>query len=233
MARFSRLIKLFTVFLIPTLLSGCGPDLGVFEDENENYYDNFGKVTGLYDGGYHDYDIEESLYNKTTFNDLKWEKSEYEVSIEPYLYIVVPFEAELKIEAIVLFFYTTENVNVEISSFYFENNSVAPQKIKYLSSPDTEIVHDDETDTDVEVEIDYDDPPKEKSLASVNMHFSKEEWYSFTLGDFKQRDYNDGCLHTAENGLLYLRVENNSGFNRDTMTSVNFSFINLLVRAVE
>ena len=222
-----RLLKMLSIFSLPLFISGCGPSLGVFEgDDGENYYDSFGDVKGLYDGGSKSYDIKKSLSNDTTINHFSWEKDEYKVETDPYLYLILPFEAQLKIQSIVLFFYTTENVTVELSAFYFVNETFAPQKIKYLSSPDTEIVDDHEE------EIEYDDPKKETSIVNGTMSLYKEEWNSFVFGSFNQDGYNDGYLHTGIDGLLYLRIENNSGFNRDTMQSFSFTFINLFIRAV-
>ena len=43
----------------------------------------------------------------------------------------------------------------------------------------------------------------------------------------------DGLLHTGSNSVLYIRVENNSGHDRGTTEPVTFTFINLLVRAIE
>ena len=233
--RAKRLLTVSAFLLTPFLLTSCGPDLGVFgEGEDVNvYYDSFGKVKGLYDGGSHSYDVEDSLYNSKTINEFTWEDDDDEVKKEQYLYIVLPFKEALTIQAIVLFVYVTENIDMEINCFYFENESYAPSNIKYLSSPDTETVENPETHEQEEVEIVYDDPPKEYSLATVEGSYYKEEWNNFVLGDFRQMGYVDGYLHAGIGGLLYIRIENNSGFNRDTMKSVSFSFINLMVRAIE
>lgn len=235
MALRNRLLKMFLALSMPLLISSCGPDLGVFEDGasgRKDYYASFGDVKGLYDGGNHSYNVKNSLYNETTVNELSWEDDDYEVKQEEYVYLIVPFKEELKIEAVVLMINPKENINIEINCFYFINETYAPQNIKYLSSPDTEIIHNEETGEDEEVEIEYDDPPKDMSMTTIKTVFNKEEWYSFVLGDFKQEGYSDKYLHTGQNGLLYIRFENNSGFNRDTMTSISFNFINLMVRAV-
>ena len=234
MGKKSLLLKALSFFFTPFLLTGCGPDLGVFEGkDNEEYYNCFGDVKGLYDGGSHSYDVEDSLYNETTYKELTWEDEDDEVKSEEYLYIIIPFKQELLIQAIVLFAYTDINIDLEINCFYFNNESEAPQNIKYLTSPETETVTNPDTGEDEEVPIIYDDPPKEISMTTIKQSFYKEEWNSFALGDFRQRDFVDGKLHATNNGLLYIRFENNSGFNKDTMNSVRFKFINLMVRAVE
>ena len=221
----NRLLRMLTIFIMPLFISGCGPNLGIFEgDDGENYYEAFGDVKGLYDGGDHSYDVEDSLANEKTINEFSWDDGD-EVEEEAYLYIIIPFEKELKIQSVVLFFKTDINVMVELSCFYFPDDSSTPEKIKYLSSPDKEHEEDEE-------EIVYDDPAKENSIANGSITLYKEEWSSVSFGNFQQEGHLDDYLYTAVDSLLYIRIENNSGFNRDTMTSVSFTFITLLVRAV-
>lgn len=223
-----RLLKMLAVLLLPLFASGCGPDLGVFEKKGlSEYYDSFGEVEALYDGGSKSYDVENSLYNKKTLDDFSWEKDEYKVEDQEYLYIIVPFKVELKIQAIVICFRSLTTVNLKLSCFYFQDDSSAPQKIKYLSSPDTEIVEEEE------VEIEYDDPPVENAIMTGETTLKTGKWTSLVLDKFQQAEHDDNYLYTNDNGLLYIRVENNSGFNRDTMESFTFSFTNFMVRAVE
>jgi hypothetical protein len=47
-----------------------------------------------------------------------------------------------------------------------------------------------------------------------------------------QPGHYDGKLYTDFGGALYIRVENNSGWRKDELQPVSFTFINLLVRAV-
>ena len=223
-----RLLKMFTILLMPLLVSGCGPDLGVFEKKGlSEYYDSFGDVQALYDGGSKTYDVEDSLYNKKTLDDYSWEKEEYKVEDQAYLYIIVPFKVELKIQAIILCFRSLSTVNLKLSCFYFQDDTYAPQKIKYLSSPDTEIVEEQE------VEIEYNDPPVDVAIMTGETTLQSNKWTSLVFDRFQQAEHYDNYLYTNNDGLLYIRIENNSGFNRDTMESFTFSFTNLMVRAVE
>ena len=223
-----HLLKMLAVLLTPLLVSGCGPDLGVFEEKGlSEYYDSFGDVEALYDGGSKSYDVENSLYNKKTIDDYSWEKDEYKVVDQEYLYIIVPFKVELKIQAIVICFRSLSTVDMKLSCFYFQDDSYAPHKIKYLSSPDTEIVDEQE------VEIEYDDPSVEDAIMTGETTLKNGKWTSLVLDNFQQTGHDDSYLYTNNDGLLYIRIENNSGFNRDTMESFTFSFTNLMVRAVE
>lgn len=219
-----HLLKTITLVSMLTL-TGCGVDLGVFEGDDgyESYYESFGDVDALYDGGKHTYDIKDSLFNADLIQGSEWEDEDDAVKKEEYLYLILPFEKELKIECIALAFCSPFNCNIEFNMFYFVNADATPEKIKYLSSPDT----DGEGE-----EIIYDDPPKENSILNGKISLIREEWGSYTFGDFKQQGYGDGYLHTGQEGLLYLRIENNSGYNKGTLTPVTFTFVDLIVRAV-
>ena len=229
----NRLLK--TISLISMLaISGCGVDLGVFEkdDDYESYYESFGDVDALYDGGEHSYDIKKSLFNADLIQGSGWEDEDDEVKKEEYVYIVLPFEKELKIECIALAFMSPFSSNLELNMFYFVNSDYAPEKIKYLSSPDTEPVYDEDDNYIGEKEIEYDDPSKEESILSGELSLIREEWASYSFGGFKQDGYQDGYLHTGQDGLLYIRIENNSGHNKETLVSATFTFVDLIIRAV-
>ena len=228
-----KISYLFSVVLILALIvfsTGCAVDLGTFGEDGDytEYYESFGDVVGLFDGGELSYDIEDSLFNEKTVNELAWEDEDDEVQMKEYVYIILPFEKEMKLESIALYIKSDKDCVIYISSYYFINEDAAPKKIKYLSSPDTETIYVD--DEPVEVEIEYDDPVPVDSLSSEEVYLSANEWGSFILSNFKQTGYDDDCLHTGENGLLYIRIENNSGRNVSTLPSCAVSFLNLLVR---
>lgn len=234
--RVIRFIAVGLFIIILFSLSACF-DLGAFEEDDgthESYYSSFGTVEGLYDGGTREYKVEESLFNDYTVDNMDWEDDDDEVKDEEYLYIVLPFECEMKIESIALFVTSDETTTLEINSFYYENGSVAPAKIKYKSSPDTEIITEDDgegNEIEREVEIEYDDPLPEESIADSVCETVVNEWSSFILSDFKQQGYEDGLLHTGKNGMIYIRINQNSGLFREK-TACSFKFINLLVRTV-
>lgn len=215
-------------------LTGCSVDVGVLDksDNLESYYKALGKVKGLYDGGDHSYDVEDSLFNSKTINEYSWEKSEYEVKQEEYVYIIIPFKEDLKIESIALVFKPNITVTMTINCFYFPNEDAAPEKIKYLTSPDTDPEDEDKP-------IEYDDELVGESLLTGEKKLTSGVWDNFGLGGFKPTDprYNDGCLHVEDGGLFYLRIENNSGWNRDsedvTLKPFAFTFLDLIVRAIE
>ena len=229
----NRLFKVISLTSMLTL-TGCGVDLGVFEkeDDYQSYYESFGDVDALYDGGKHSYDIEKSLFNADLIQGSSWEDEDDEVKKEEYVYIILPFEKALKIECIALAFMSPVGCNLEFNMFYFLNADYAPEKIKYLSSPDTEPVYDDDGNYIGEEEIVYDDPSKEESILSGSLSLIRNDWGSYSFGGFKQEGYEDGYLHTGQNGLLYIRIENNSGNNKETLVPATFTFVDLLVRAV-
>ena len=224
---------LLTLLLAATC-SSCGPSLGIYDESGgyEKLYDAFSDIKALYDGGSATYDFEDSLLNEKTINEFQWKDEDDEVKEKEYLYLTLPVEEDQNIEAIILFFKSPYSQTLEFSSFYFPNEDATPKKIKYLSSPDTEPEYDDDDNYIGEKEIEYDDPPREVSLSGGSLSLTKEEWNSFAFGGFKQAGFEDGLLHAQKDGFIYLRIENNSGFNRDTLQAVKFSFINLMIRAV-
>ena len=228
--------KLSTMLALAAMacLSACAVDLGEFEkgDGYKSLYDSLGDVDALYDGGKETYDVEESLFNAKTVQEFKWEKEEYEVKQHQYLYIIIPFEKELRLENIALYAYTPVRVLLHLSVFFYEDPAEAPQKIKYLSSPDTKPIYDDDGNVIGEEPIEYDDPPVEEAILTGDVDLAREEWTSFVMANFKQPGYSDGYLHTVTDGLLYIRAENNSGFHRDDMTPITYSFVNLIMRSV-
>ena len=137
----NRLLKVIPLISL-LALTGCGVDLGVFEidDGYQSYYESFGDVDALYDGGKHTYDIEKSLFNADLIQGSYWADEDDEVKKEVYVYIILPFEKALKIECIALAFMSPFSCSLEFNMFYFINSDYAPEKIKYLSSPDTEPV---------------------------------------------------------------------------------------------
>ena len=224
---------LFSIVLILALIvfsTGCATDLGTFSEDNdyEEYYESFGDVVGIFDGGDLSYDVEDSLFNYTTVNELKWEDDDDAVEEKEYVYIVLPFEKEMILESVALYVKASKDCTIYINAFYFQDDTVTPKKIKYLSSPDTETIEVD--GQPVEVEIEYDDPLKADRVSSAEVHLTQDEWGSFILSNFTQAGQLDGNLHTQEDGLLYIRIENNSGFNVSTLPSCPITFINLLVR---
>ena len=215
------------------VLTAC-VDLGKFnaDDDYQSFYDSIGDVEGLFDGGSHSYDLRRSLFNAYTLEKSDWEDDDDRVAYEEYAYLVIPFKTALTIESVALGMNSEVPMDVEVSAFYYESAELAPAKIKYKSSPDTEIITVVEDDVEVrkEVEIKYDDPAKNDRIAGV-ICYATNEWGSFLMEGFTQSGFTDGCLHTDDGGLLYLRIENNSGLNKQT-GNCSFSFINLMIRAI-
>ena len=221
--------RLLSISLFSILLTSCSFDLGVFEKEGDSYqsyYDTFGEVVGIVkEDEKYNYNVKNSLFNDTTVKSYSWEKSEYEVKEKDYVYISIPIKEVLKIESVALYVKSTNTINMEITSFYFPTSASIPQKIKFKDSPDM-------SEDDPPVPIQYDDPAKELSLCNETIPLTEGTWTYFILEDFAQEGYEDKYLHTAKNSYLYIRVENNSGLNK-LMPSVTFTFLNLLIRAID
>ncbi len=229
MAGKHHLFKL-PLLLFSMSLTACGMDLGTFSESDDLsvYYDAFGDLEGLYDGGDESYDFEDSLFNEYTLEKFEWEDSGDAVESQEYLYLIIPFKEDLTIETLAFFIYTDVNVAIELNFFYYAPDASRPSKIRYLTSP-TEEYNDD---TEQYEPIEYDDPDVSTSICTIKGNIVKEEWNSFACEGFNQPDYDDGCLHAQDDGYLYIRMENNSGFNTETMTHFSFKFINFIIRAI-
>ena len=227
-----------------SILSGCTPDMGVFDKSDNNlgfddYYASFGDVVGKYEknNAFTDdsYDIEKSITNDYILEFLEWEDDANKVEFRQYVYIVIPFERDLKIDSLALFVASNSsepnNIELEFSLFYFKDSDSCPKddKLKKQSDPDTK------TEDGKEVVIEYGDPKKDDRIAysTLNVNHVYEDVYfegfhQTTTGDSY---VSDNCLLAKEDSYLYIRVENNSALNRN-MTPVSISFMNLLVRAI-
>ena len=219
------------------VITSCTPDMGVYNKEDggfDDYYGSFDDIVGIYDGESQmekiSYDIKDSITNDYTIENLSWENSEKKVVYKQYIYIVIPFKRDLKVESLALFVNSDPNIakntgiSLEFSAFYFKDSSSCPDESKLKKSTDP----DDGTE--------YSDPLKEARVAAASLRVS-HEFDSFLLDGFHQtvdigESYvSDKCLLAKEDSFLFIRVENNSSINKD-MTPVDISFISLLVRAV-
>ena len=214
----------------------------------EDYYEAFGDVIGIYDdnkvASKVNYDFSKSIFNDYIVKNLKWKSEEDKVLYKEYCYIVIQFKQEMKIDSLALYVAkdssVSKNVNLEFSAFYFEDESQTPQNIKLLSSDDVRIVSKDDGNggtIEVTEEIEYDDPKKENRNGFSNKVVSNSfdgfiiERFS-QINDGRESYVSDNCLVVKSGSLLYIRCENNSGLNKNSLNPCSFSFMNLLVRKV-
>jgi hypothetical protein len=230
------------LFIAPSLviiagLSSCNPDLGKYDSEDglNDFLDDIDDLKGLYESKKNDnefefksdtYDLEDSITNEYIMQYLACEDSSKQVPFKKFVYIVIPFKSDLKIESLSLYVKanSTTEVKLSFSAFYFKDSGSCPDKDKLRKM----------NDADVGI---YSDPPKENSVASASL--SVGNYYDgFVLSGFHQtvdigESYvTENCLCVKKNSYLYLRVENNSALNKTTMQPVDISFINLLIRAL-
>ena len=238
----------FCLFIVPSImlivfLSSCNPSLGKFDKEEggfEDYYNSIGDIIGKYEAPKDDdqtqtefksvtYDLEDSITNEYIMEYLKWKDDTKKVDFRQYVYIVIPFTSDLKIEELALYVCTNasydKNANrtLEISAFYYPSESDCPEDGDLLKMSDGEKA--------------YTDPPNYYSIAKASINVTSS-FDSFVLSGFHQTvGYGesyvvDSMLSVKKDSYLYLRIENNSALNKGTMTPIDISFINLLVRAV-
>lgn len=226
------------------ILSSCSPSLGIYDKEEGNfgfddYYASFGDIVGKYEenNDFTDdsYDVKKSITNEYIMDLLEWEDGAKKVEFRQYVYIVIPFERDLKIESLALYLASNldepSNIELEVSLFYFKDSDSCPKddKLKKQSDPDTK------TEDGKEVVIEYGDPKKENRIAystlNVNHVFEDIYFENFHQTTTEESYVSDNCLVAKKDSYLYIRVENNSALNRD-MTPVKISFMNMLVRAI-
>jgi len=223
--------------LLPSfLLTGCF-DLGQLggsgsgREAFEKYYDAFYDVKA-YTYSASDpyktwtYNIEDSLFNDETVNSFEWADEEDKVSAQKYLYIIIEPKQAMKIEQIMLYFYSEEKADLSISSFYVESESLMYEKPMFTESPE----FDEESQP-----IDYDDPNLDEtavlSVYDETKTISSKTWSGLMIDSFKQDGHSDRKLHMEADSLFYLRINNNSGYYK-TLSPATFSFIDLAIRAV-
>lgn len=232
------------LFIAPSLvlivlLTSCNPDLGKYDKEDgyDGFLDDIGDISGIYevqDGEDPNkfkfettkYDLEDSITNEYIMQTLACQESDKEVAFKQYVYIVIPFKNDLKIESLALYVKanTKTETKLSFSAFYFKDEDSCPETNKLKKMSDA----DDGT---------YSDPVETDCVASASVNVGNY-YDSFVLSGFHQtadigKSYvADNCLLAEEDSFLYLRVENNSALNKATMTPVEISFINLLVRAI-
>ena len=231
------------LFIAPSLviiagLSSCNPDLGKYDSEDgyNDFLDDIDDLSGLYESPKSDdpstiefksdkYDLEDSITNEHIMEYLSCEDSSKQVPFKKFVYIVIPFKSDLKIESLSLYVKanSTTEVKLSFSAFYFKDSGSCPDMDKLRKMNDADGF--------------YSDPVKENSVASASL--SVGNYYDgFLLSGFHQtvdigESYvTDNCLNAKKNSYLYLRVENNSALNKATMEPVEISFINLLIRAL-
>ena len=241
---------LFGLFVAPFImfLFSCSPDLGQFNTENglDDYYDCIDDLVGKYESPKGDdptkmelknqtYDLEDSITNDYIMEHLDWKDGAEKVEFRQYIYIVIPFKRDLKVESLAFFVrkdQASPSAKLEFSAFYFPNSDSCPKddKLKKSSDPDTKIEDGNE------VVIEYADPKKELRNSSATISVTNS-FDSFVIEGFSQTfDYgtsyvSNRCLLAKEGSYLYLRIENNSALDR-SMNPISIQFINLLIRAV-
>ena len=232
---------LVCLFIAPFLviiagLTSCNPNLGKYDSEDglNDFLDDIDDLKGLYESKKDDdqfefksdtYDLEDSITNEYIMQYLACEDSSKQVPFKQFVYIIIPFTEDLKIDSLSLYVKANSKtaVKLEFSAFYFKNSDSCPDTDKLRKMNDADGL--------------YSDPVKENSVATASL--SVGNYYDgFVLSGFHQtvdigESYvTDNCLNVKKNSYLYLRVENNSALNKTTMKPVDISFINLLIRAL-
>lgn len=199
-------------------------DLGAFGDGEEegykDYYESFGSVEALYQDGSASYDIEDSLYNTTTINELKWDSSSDEVSEEEYAYIAIPVEVGMSIKSFSLFLKSNITTTLHIKVYVLTDGASIPSGF---------FRYDDDPDDDS-----YDDPTDEFLVNTVTVSCTEGKWISFSCSFGRKGTSNKSGYRVSDGDIILLRIDDNTGFGKAAgYPRCAFRFINLMVCASE
>ena len=145
---FKRIVRSCIAFCIAAILAiaACGcEDLGEYSSIEE-YYASLGDVVLIDGTGKREtkYSVEEYFYNKDSQeNFLKGEDGAYRgVSYDDYVYVAIPFESDIDMDALALFLQSEDDVTVYINAYI---TRAIPSNIKGINDVgkeyETEIVY--------------------------------------------------------------------------------------------
>lgn len=236
-AKKPRVSRFFLPLLLALLLAvfpGCF-DLGMFEDGEEegyaDYYAAFGKVRTLSERGTHSYDIKDSLFNASTINDFTWEDAADAVASEPYTFIIIPCKRDMKIETLSLSLAAEADVYLDVFLYVMDEASI-PASVFFYDDDGKEEEEDEDDEEEEEEKQNPEDSvlSPEDAACAVVWHAEKDK-FSTIFANLKQ---NGTGLAVEDGQILLIYITNNTryGFCQGK-ERCSFSFMNLLIRAVE
>ena len=261
MRKLSALIVICITAILAIALCSCD-DLGAFGD-SEEYYGSFDDIV-LIDGvskESKEYSVEEYFYNDESREDfLQGENGVYKgVTHGRYVYMAVPFESNIDMDTLALYFQSTDNVALYVNVFVTDT---IPENWRSIS--DNVIDEEDSAQTqesgsegdsgnasgdntgDGSEEPTYDDPDPETRIGEIVIHLKKDNWDSFVLETFYVNGAVRESIQINDGQYILLQFRNNSGvrvFDEEKQVYVdpqtgmelapaNITMTNLLVRAL-
>ncbi|MCQ2413651.1 MAG: hypothetical protein MJ082_02485 [Clostridia bacterium] len=247
-----NVLSFLALILAVTLLSSCF-DLGPYDDGDGEkysaYYQSFGEVKAYYGLTKNTYSVEKSLFTESSVNHFEWDTENGEVAVDskPYFYIAIPILEDENVDSIALFLNASaihypssvitppSGAEVKINVFLLESDSLIPVHARKRGDPEYEEIPDDSAPGGIRLEpISYDDPDPESAFATANLFLTENTWDSFTVDTFRIGEGQSSLLSVHAGNVILLRIENNAGYtDEESSASLEFTFINLLVRRVE
>ena len=229
--------------VLATALCGCD-DLGEYEDA-EQYYGSFESVYLLSDDDVdgEKFSVAEYFYNDDSReNFLTDEEGNYDgVDHNDYVYMAIPFESTIDMDAIALYIRSESDVSVYINAFV---TGSIPSEWKPLSDIGS---GEEKSGESSKEEKKYDDPAPETRIGERIVHLKGGRWGSFVLDSFNVSGSVQKSIQINKGQYVLLQIRNNSGireFNEEKQAYVDpqtglelpkakITMTNLLIRALE
>ena len=242
------------VAALAVAMCGCD-DLGAYED-TEQYYDCFGDVVFINaaTGEVDDYSVEDYFYNEDSREDfLAGEDGAYKgVEHGEYVYVAIPFESTIDMDALALYIQSTTDVTVYINVFLTDEipsawRPLVDDNMTENESDGTEKDSSDDSSDESEEEETYDDPDPDTRIGEIAINLKQEVWNSFVLDAFTVDGSKRNSIQIEDGQYILLQIRNNSGvriFDEEKQVYVDpqtglelpraqITMTNLLIRAVD
>ena len=181
---FKSIVKAFLAICITAILTvavcGCD-DLGDYENTEEYYssFDDIVLINGV-SGDDESYSVAQYFYNKESREDfLSGVDGAYQgVPHGEYVYMAIPFESTIDMDAIALYIRSESDVSVYINAFV---TGSIPSEWKPLSDIGS---GEEKSGESSKEEKKYDDPAPETRIGERIVHLKGGRWGSFVLDSF-------------------------------------------------
>ena len=244
--KIKKLLALLLIVALTFTLSGCF-DLGdygevpegVSESDYSEYYKSYYEAFGTVDMCpqnkiLNKYSLEDSFFSKSTVDDLTWEKSEYAVAYDEYVYMAIEVEKDMTIDELAL--YMKGNTGVVSQTMYIYMYILDKESFSNLPTLDQSLY---ELDNEGHYKLDengekkritFDFPDKTTACGETTILLSENKFTSFTIKSFN--NYQDDIINVSKGSYIMLSFYNNTAYGKElNYGSISFTALDLLIRA--
>lgn len=202
------------------------------------YFETFGDEVSMVkqDKTKKKYNLCDSFFNYTITDKLAWEKEEYEVVFDEYIYMSIPVEKDFKMDSLALYIKLDPD-SADTSStlelyFYISDNELGTNVPSF-----TDEIREKDGDNFIKDEFDkfvykvFDLKNKDTAIAKKTVTINKNTWSSFVFDDFNNND----VIDVSSGKYLVISFYNNTGYANfeydPPLKKVSFQITNLLIRS--